>query len=87
MRKMEVDSCGKQGCQIFLDTIYQNRKKCTKRTQNVPKEHKMYQKNTKCTKWSQNVPKVCKIFQMAIKYINIFQSRVLQNLPKLGFLV
>jgi hypothetical protein len=24
---------------------------------------------------------------MAINYINIFQSRALQNLPKLGFLV
>jgi hypothetical protein len=27
------------------------------------------------------------MFQMAIKYINIFQSEALQNLPKLGFLV
>jgi hypothetical protein len=26
-----------------------------------------------------------KIFQMAIKYISIFQSKTLQNLPKLGF--
>jgi hypothetical protein len=24
---------------------------------------------------------------MSIKYINIFQSKALQNLPKLGFLV
>jgi hypothetical protein len=28
-----------------------------------------------------------KIFLMAIEYINILQSRTLQNLPKLGFLV
>jgi hypothetical protein len=28
-----------------------------------------------------------KTFQMAIKYISISQSRALQNLPKLGFLV
>jgi hypothetical protein len=49
------------------------------------KTGKMYQMNTKCTKWSKNIPTVCKIFQMAIKCINIFQSRALQNLPKLGF--
>jgi hypothetical protein len=28
---------------------------------------------------------VCKIFQMATKYINIFQSKALQNCPKFGF--
>jgi hypothetical protein len=27
------------------------------------------------------------IFQMALKYISLFQSKVLQNLTKLGFLV
>jgi hypothetical protein len=27
------------------------------------------------------------IFQMGIKYANIFHSKALQNLPKLGFLV
>jgi hypothetical protein len=27
------------------------------------------------------------MFQMAITYINIFQSKALGNLPKLGFLV
>jgi hypothetical protein len=32
-----------------------------------------------------NIPNILKIFQMAIKYINIFPSKVLQNLPKLGF--
>jgi hypothetical protein len=33
------------------------------------------------------IPKPEKIFQMAAKYINIFHSAALQNLPKLGFLV
>jgi hypothetical protein len=63
-----------QGCQIFHGTWYQNRKK-------------MYQISTKCTKWSQNIPNVRKMFQMEIKYSNIFHSKVLQNLSKLGFLV
>jgi hypothetical protein len=35
--------------------------------------------------YTQNVPNVLKMFQMAIKYINIFKSEALQNLPKLGF--
>jgi hypothetical protein len=30
------------------------------------------------------MPNVRKIFQMAIKYINILQSKALKNLPKLG---
>jgi hypothetical protein len=46
-------------------------KKCPQSAQNVPNGHKIY----------------LKIFQMAIKYINIFQSSALKNLPKLGFLV
>jgi hypothetical protein len=62
-----------QGCQIFLGTWYQNRKKCTKWTQNVPNGHKISQ-------MSVNIPN-------GHKYINIFQSRALQNLPKLGFWV
>jgi hypothetical protein len=28
---------------------------------------------------------ILKIFQMAIKYINIFQSKAFQNLPKFDF--
>jgi hypothetical protein len=53
----------------------------------IPKRGKMYQMNTKCTEWLKNIPNGCKIFQIAINYINIFQSRALQNLPKVGFLV
>jgi hypothetical protein len=64
-----------QGCQSFLGTCRDT------------KTGKMYQINTKCTKWSLNIPNVCKIFQMAINFINIFQSKDLQNLPKLRFLV
>jgi hypothetical protein len=52
----------------------------TKTGKNVPDEYKMYQMNTKCTKWAQNIPNRHKIFQMAIKYINIFQTKALQNL-------
>jgi hypothetical protein len=53
----------------------------------IPKLEKMYQMNTKCTIWSKNISKVCEILQMAIKYINIFQSKALQDLPKFGFFV
>jgi hypothetical protein len=41
----------------------------------------------KYSKWPQNVPDEHKIYQMAIKCINIFFCKILQNLPKLGFLV
>jgi hypothetical protein len=51
------------------------------------KTGKMYQMRTKCTQCSKNIPNLHKIFQMAIKYINIFLSKALQNVPKLGFLV
>jgi hypothetical protein len=54
----------------------------------------MITKPEKCTKGTQNVPyghrislKVFEILQMAIRYINIFLSKALQNLPKFGFLV
>jgi hypothetical protein len=52
----------------------------TKNRKNVPIEHKLYQ-------MAKKFPNLSKIFPMAIKYINIFQSKGLQNLPKLGFLV
>jgi hemoglobin-like flavoprotein len=53
----------------------------TKPGKNVPKEHKMYQMMIK------KIPNVHKIFLMAMKYTSNFQSKALQNLPKLGFLV
>jgi hypothetical protein len=43
----------------------------------IPKPEKMYQMNTKCTKWSYYLPNVRKLFQMALKYINILQSKAL----------
>jgi hypothetical protein len=36
-----------QGCQIFLGMWYQNRKKCTKSTLNVPNGHKISQMSMK----------------------------------------
>jgi hypothetical protein len=40
-----------QGCQIFLGTRYQNRKKCTKLIQNVPNGLKIFQIFIKYSKW------------------------------------
>jgi hypothetical protein len=51
------------------------------------KNRKMYQMNKECTKWSLNISNVHKMLKMAIKYINFFQSKALQNLHKLVFLV
>jgi hypothetical protein len=53
----------------------------------VSKPEKMYQISTKCTKWSKNITNVLEMFKMARKYINILQPKLLQDLPKLGFLV
>jgi hypothetical protein len=58
-----------QGCRINHRTWY---------------PEQMYQMNTDWTKLPYNIPNVCKIFQMPIKYINIYQSKALQNLPKFG---
>jgi hypothetical protein len=61
-------SCG-QGCQIFLDTIDQNRRKL----------------HYNITKWPENIPKGRKIFHVTIKYTNLFHSEALRHLPKFGF--
>jgi hypothetical protein len=47
--------------------------KITKSTQNVPNGHRISQRSV-------NIPN-------GHKYFKIFQSRALQNLPELGFLV
>jgi hypothetical protein len=47
---------------------------------NVPNEYKMYQMVIKHPKSPYNIPN-------GHKYINIYQSKALQNLPKLVFLV
>jgi hypothetical protein len=62
----------KQGCQIFLHTIYQKK--------DIPNYHQ----RTKCP---YNVPNGRNLFQMDIAYSDIFHFRPIQNLPKLGFLV
>jgi hypothetical protein len=49
-------NCTKQGCQMFLGTIYQNGKKYTKRPQNVPTGHKIYHSAVKYTKWPFKTP-------------------------------
>jgi hypothetical protein len=46
----------------------------TKTGINVPNEHKIYQ-----------MVNIHKIFQMTMKYITIFRSQALQNLPKSVF--
>jgi DMSO reductase anchor subunit len=68
-----IASLPHQGLQIFLGTTYQN-------------WEKMHQKDHECTEWPKNT-KWCKIGQLAIKFIQIFYCKALQNLPKLGFLV
>jgi hypothetical protein len=53
----------------------------TQTGKNVPNEYKMYQMVTKYPTSPQKIPNGNKI------YTNIFQSKALQNRPKLGFLV
>jgi hypothetical protein len=60
--------------------MYQMSTKCIKCAQNVPNEHKIDQMVKKYPQF------FLKIFQIVIKYINIFQYKALQNLPKLVFL-
>jgi hypothetical protein len=43
-------NCFKQGCQIFLDTTYQNVEKCTQKTVKYTKDCKIYQMTLKYTK-------------------------------------
>jgi hypothetical protein len=50
---------------------------------NIPNDHSLYQ--TAISTYL--MPNGHKILQIIIKYKNIFHSKVLQNLPKLGFLV
>jgi hypothetical protein len=47
----------------------------------IPKPEKIYQMNTNYTKR----PYGHKLYQTAVKYTNIFPSKALQNVPKLGF--
>jgi hypothetical protein len=60
---------------FFLVQKYQNGK-------NIPNDRKPYK-----TTINYSILNDSKLFQMAIKYTNIFHSKALHNLPKLGFLV
>jgi hypothetical protein len=57
-----------QGCQIFLEKIYQNEGKCTK----LPRH---YQLAIKYTKLQQNIPNDHKIFQ----YFPVWPSKIYPN--------
>jgi hypothetical protein len=54
---------------------------------NLPKWGKIFQMTIKHTKRKQDIPNDRKIHQMALKCIDIFGCKTLQNLPKLSFLV
>jgi hypothetical protein len=64
-----------QGCQIYHGPNIPNWEIYNKRPQTIPKGHELYYINGHT------------IFQMVIKYTNIYHSKALQNLHKLGFLV
>jgi hypothetical protein len=69
----------KHGCQIFLDTIYQNEGKytnfnlITKWPYNIPNGHTIYLMAIQYTKWPYNIPNGHTYnrykYQMAIQYI------------------
>jgi hypothetical protein len=62
-----------QGARFLLGPNIPKREKFAKWPQAIPNGHKSYQMAIKYR------------FQMVIKYTNIFHSKALQNLPKLGF--
>jgi hypothetical protein len=64
-----------QGCQICLGMY-----NITKQGENIPNDDKI----TKCPK---NISNGRKIVYMTRMFNNIFHSKVLPNIPKLGFLV
>jgi hypothetical protein len=49
------------------------------------KTGKIYQMTTNYTKLTYNIPNGREIFQMVVKYINIFHTKALQNIPKFEF--
>jgi hypothetical protein len=61
-----------QGCQIFLDTLYQNGEKYTKIATKLPNGHKLYQISIIC------------IFQMAIEYTNLFPHQCPRRFSEIG---
>jgi hypothetical protein len=65
-----------RGCQIFLDSAYQN-------IPNIPKQGKMYPKAIKYPRQPQNIPIGRKVDQMAIKQTNIFHCKTLQKFTQI----
>jgi hypothetical protein len=69
--------------------------KYTKLPKNIPNHPKIYHMTQKYTKLPKNIPNYPKIYQMTeiyskwpwSRYTNLFHSKALQNLPKLGSLV
>jgi hypothetical protein len=41
---------------------------------------------TNYTKWPKIIPNGCQTFQMVMQYNNIFNSKALKNISKLGFI-
>jgi hypothetical protein len=70
---MASSLAAEQGCQIFLDTTYQN-------------GGKIYQMTAKYTKWTYNISNGRKIDPIIIKY-TFSIARPSKIYPKLGFLV
>jgi hypothetical protein len=54
-RREEIKTGQWQGCQIFLDTIYQNERKYTKLPQHFPNGHKIHQMTLKYSKRPENI--------------------------------
>jgi hypothetical protein len=64
-----------QGCQIFLDKIYQN-------ADNITDDHKLPMPNCDEIKTPQMATNY--VYQMVIKDSKNFLSKAFQNVPKLG---
>jgi hypothetical protein len=58
-----------KGCQIFISATYQNRGKYTKRSQNLPKDHKLNQNDIK-------------IYKMHFNFTKIFHPKSFRNISK-----
>jgi hypothetical protein len=66
------------GCRSRVARFF--RVQYTKEGENIPNDNTI-------TKYPQNIPNSTKIFPMTRIYNNIFLSKVLKNIPNLGFLV
>jgi hypothetical protein len=76
-------SASSQVARFFLVQTCRNGKKYTKWPQTIPNGHICIISNGH----TYIIPIGHKLYQTAVKYANIFHSKALQNVPKLGFLV